>query len=108
MTSTFTSGPSQLTQGQQQSLFNFASIRPNEIFETVDVYPNPTIDFLTITTSNDDSFTYSISNHLGQKIANGEILKSPHQIDVSTVASGVYFVTLQSNQKQKTFKLIKH
>ena len=109
ITATFTEGANQLTQGQQQTSFYFTGIDDVLYFSSIQLYPNPTIDYLTIETD-ETNLTYALSNSIGQIVQNGEISQKSQNIDVSSIADGIYFITLtsktQSNQSQ-VFKLIK-
>jgi lysyl endopeptidase len=75
----------------------------------VRVYPNPTSDMLNIDTQGQiERFTYELFNTLGQKVLDGS--SDPSQItkvSMSSLRDGMYFITIRSNGKVLTQKLIK-
>lgn len=76
------------------------------IFATLQYYPNPATGILNIDNTNTiDAVT--ITNALGQKVF-GKIINSNNaHIDVSSFSNGVYFVTIISGSASKTIKVIK-
>jgi len=61
------------------------------------ISPNPAMTMITITTIGEDEiFNIDIINSLGQSVVNGEILTGS-KIDISNLASGMYFVQYESN-----------
>lgn len=79
----------------------------------VDVYPNPTQNFLNIQireTENKVS-TILINDSNGKEVYRNNTIKqkskNPIKIDVSDLNSGVYFVEIHSSDKKKTIKIIK-
>ena len=71
------------------------------------IYPNPTTDFLQITSDTFEKNTHlNISNNQGQLILK-QNLDSNTRVDVSGLSSGVYFVQLISGNKLGTAKFIK-
>jgi hypothetical protein len=76
------------------------------IFSGLNYYPNPTTGILYIeNASNID--TASITNALGQKIITKVINSNSTQVDVSSLSSGIYFVTVTSGNAAKIIKIIK-
>ena len=50
----------------------------------------------------------TITNTLGQIIANASYSKTlQNEFQLSNLSNGIYFVTLQSQNAEKTFKIIK-
>ncbi len=74
----------------------------NETNRTV-IYPNPTIDVITITnvSAND---TIVLIDHLGRIIKETEALTTSHEIDMKDVAPGIYFVKVNN---LKSYKIVK-
>jgi len=78
--------------------------------EALNVYPNPTQDVFTLKTNNDSlaSATVSIYDSLGKKIIEKWLNNAAEEtFSLVNQAAGLYLVTLQSNGKSWTFKLIK-
>ena len=66
------------------------------------MYPNPTSDFVNFALPNNDSYSFVITNIHGQ-IVQTSTLNLSHQVDVSNLKSGIYFITIDG----QTEKLIK-
>ena len=75
----------------------------------VDIYPNPTQDKITIQL--DDPSWYgsriAVTDLLGNVVANTATSSPRTSIDVSQQVPGVYFVNIQSKQRNYTFKILK-
>jgi phosphatidylserine/phosphatidylglycerophosphate/cardiolipin synthase-like enzyme len=75
------------------------------------LYPNPTSGLLTIDTKNAyslDNVSISIHDALGKNVYTKEYSSLVHEnISIANQASGLYFVTLQSNGKTWHYKVIK-
>ena len=68
--------------------------------------PNPVLDILTI--KGTKSFSQiTILNQLGQQVVQKELNVNEVQLDLSHLKSGIYFVTINSENKQTTHKIIK-
>jgi hypothetical protein len=106
MTETYETATVHLTQGEQQTRMQVASIADNELSE-VTIYPNPFIDFFMIN-SDGIPYNYVIHSTTGQEIQIGKIAASETKIDLSAIATGIYYIRIYSDSKEKTFKLIKH
>lgn len=73
---------------------------------SVNHFPNPVIEKLTV--SSEYSFTaYEIYDILGKKVAAQSLEGTNVSIDMSQLKSGVYFVTVASNDLKKTIKVVK-
>ena len=79
----------------------------NDDFEdrsAVSIYPNPTNSSVTIKNVNfTNNVEYNITNISGQLVRSGDITSSKQQIDISNLASSVYFL----NIGETTFKVVK-
>jgi hypothetical protein len=70
------------------------------------VYPNPTKDMLNIV--GDSAFDkVIILNNLGQKIKEVNSNLNHIQIDLSTYASGIYYIKVFKDTANQTFKVVK-
>ncbi|PKN95595.1 MAG: hypothetical protein CVU43_24405 [Chloroflexi bacterium HGW-Chloroflexi-5] len=101
-----------ITEGIQQ---------PYEIFEieaideagniSLSVYPNPTVDFLTLEINDFDLSTLSfrLSDIQGKVLLEKEITESKSNIPMENLTSATYFLTVSDkNGMIKTFKIIKN
>lgn len=103
LTATYDQG-SILTQGFHQPSFGFVGLTVEEI--EFAVYPNPVNEYLTIQSSLSEAVNIEIRNALGQHIINEVIHAGINQIDLSQIASGVYFICVL-NKKKSTIKFEK-
>jgi hypothetical protein len=72
---------------------------------TIQVYPNPTKDMLTLDVSNDLLGTsYFIMDFAGRIIQEGKINSLKQQIDLQTVSNGSYFLKVEGNKVIKVLK----
>jgi hypothetical protein len=71
---------------------------------SIDYYPNPFDDVLTIQLKHRDEALFTIYDNLGQLVYSGKLTKDANQIDLNSLAAGIYYLQLDS---QKTYKLIK-
>ncbi|MEJ6734479.1 MAG: T9SS type A sorting domain-containing protein [Flavobacteriales bacterium] len=70
------------------------------------IFPNPVSDFLQLKCSKNEVVLWSLSDNLGRNILNGEFAKSD-EINVQSLNSGVYFLTLTKDDNEVIFKIIK-
>ena len=72
----------------------------------VSVYPNPAVDVLFV---NLPSFNYSavITNVIGEVLLKAENKSNTTSLELNTLKSGIYFMTIASEGKQKQIKFLK-
>lgn len=70
---------------------------------TVKIYPNPTSKYLTIDTNFTESLPYTIHSMQGSIIHSGEINSADHKINMTSISSGMYFLTI----KNSSYKILK-
>ncbi|UKN03098.1 T9SS type A sorting domain-containing protein [Paracrocinitomix mangrovi] len=75
-----------------------------EKIETLEIYPNPANNFVTVKSDNVDELV--IMNALGQTVMTVIKPQSIEKIDVSEYNTGVYFIQLKKGNATKTQKLI--
>jgi len=79
----------------------------DENFVQARIYPNPASEFLNIElVSGNASKSISITSLSGQKMFSGEFAGSSTQLDVSRYAKGIYLVSVTSDHKTNTQKLV--
>jgi endonuclease I len=71
--------------------------------ETLKVYPTVTSGIVHVSNTAQTQYNYAIVNSLGQQLTTG---KTSESIDLSNFEKGFYFINLQLNTSQKTFKVI--
>jgi len=83
---------------------NLTNLYQHNISEEVNIYPNPTYDFFTVTgILSGELIMY---NSVGQKILTKKISSSTDKIDTSNLPSGLYFVSINQKEFSKKIKLI--
>jgi len=73
----------------------------------VRIYPNPANNLLIIEKANPDSYSFEITSLNGQLIQSGTYAGQSHQIDISLVQTGVYLITIRSQDHVITKKFTK-
>lgn len=83
------------------------STQEKEFGKNVTLYPNPVIDYLSLSITN-GSYTFSIHNLLGQKVQSESFTNST-SFDLSSLKAGIYIVTItdMNNLKNYTERIIK-
>jgi hypothetical protein len=99
-------------QGVQHAyeIYTFAIQNPS--FEiSLNVFPNPTTDYLTLLVSDlqDEQLSYQVYDELGKTVSNGSITAQQTEIKMTTLPSATYFIHIINHQSQeiKSFKIIK-
>ncbi len=109
-TSTGISGTA--AQGVQHAYEIFiVGIKETELTISLTAFPNPTVDFLTLQTSDYDNekLFYQILNMQGIQVKAGQVLASQTQIAMYDLPPATYFLDVvnQGNQRVQTFKILK-
>ncbi|WP_431135754.1 S8 family serine peptidase [Psychroserpens mesophilus] len=79
-----------------------------EEFVRFKIFPNPVINSLNIQIPvSTEATNLKIYNVLGKLILEKDLMQSETNLDVSSMASGIYMMSFQSSKGLKTFKLIK-
>lgn len=81
----------------------------NDAFDSINVVysPNPVVDLLLIKASTNLK-SAKICNVLGQTILHQRFNSYEIQLDLSCIPTGTYFVTVESNNRKETFKILKN
>ena len=101
------------TQGVQQP-FEISTLNVDEVPQIqliASVYPNPTIENLTLTIKEFDisNIDYQLYDINGKIISNGQINQNETQIEMVNLPAALYFLKITNNQNVlKTFKIIKN
>ncbi|MFY9164040.1 T9SS type A sorting domain-containing protein [Aquirufa antheringensis] len=102
-----------VAQGVQQpyAISIVLGIEHNSIQLYFTVYPNPTINFLTLNLGNDDLSTLSFQLYdlSGKLIESRKIVSNTETIRMENLPSALYFLRVTNNSEElKTFKIIKY
>jgi len=82
--------------------------------EVISIYPNPAQDLLNISTQEDlmGKFSVSIINVMGSSLYAGSLnnlmADEDHQLDISFLERGIYFIRIQHEKINKTLRFIKY
>lgn len=101
-----------ISQGLQQP-FEIVTLSINDIPQIqliVTVYPNPTVQNVTLAIKEYDltNLEYTLFDLQGRIISNGKVMQNETQIEMSGLSSANYFLKVsQANKDLKTFKIIK-
>jgi len=84
------------------------SIKNNKT-ENLNVYPNPTKDFITLNFSNHNNAKLSVEvfNMLGQKLKVFENISISENLNLSELSSGIYLLKINYNGINQTIKIKK-
>lgn len=105
---TGTDGSNDLTQGFQQTNWNFVSVEDYNSNYDVSIYPNPAQEQLNINTDKYDKVEYLLINASGQVVSSGKLVSSNTSINVANLAMGEYSLVLKKeNEKLKNYNIIK-
>lgn len=74
---------------------------------TVHLSPNPAHNQLTLEMEKDAYTTYTISNDVGQVLANETLGAGTTVINIRNLASGMYFITFRGSQGTKVMRFVK-
>jgi len=75
---------------------------------TFALYPNPASDIIMVSFPKDiESADIVITNLVGEVIGEENITRQANSMDVSTLSAGLYLVTVISERKNNTFKIVK-
>lgn len=103
-----------LAQGIQHQELVKSSIKPEdiEVMPQIFIFPNPTVDFVTIDMKGFEkekgSLTFNLFDLQGRGIMQNKIEQTETQINLSQLRSSIYILQIYVDKKVlKTFKIIK-
>lgn len=102
-----------VSQGVQQAYEIFTvGIKETELNISLSVFPNPTMDNLTLQISdyNNEKLSYQLFDIQGKQLSNGQIVAQQTQINMNSLPTATYFINVvnQENKKVQSFKIIKN
>jgi hypothetical protein len=81
--------------------------KEGELGNHVNIYPNPASEIIMLEFNGVSTGTYEILNMSGQLMQTGNINSSLNEIDISYIAAGMYFLKLQTIDKEIISNFIK-
>ena len=106
---TVSGGGNELTQGFQQSRITFTGIEDHQPDFVMNLFPNPTSEFLTITVEKiRDNLSFAIYTIEGKLILEDEIKVVKTKLNIASFVKGSYLLKVtDNNQLMKTYKILK-
>lgn len=102
-----------VSQGVQQAYEIYTiGIKETEMNITLSLFPNPTIDNLTLQISdfNNEKLSYQLFDMQGKLLSEGQIIEQLTQINTASLPPATYFINVvnHENKKVQSFKIIKN
>lgn len=85
-----------------------ASVNSENNEQLATIYPNPVNSIVTINMNNNSEGSFTLSNSQGQIVHYRTLINSVEQVDLSSLASGVYFGSISQDNKTQVVKIIKN
>tara|TARA_Y100001968_G_C19057300_1_gene572062 strand:+ start:121 stop:573 length:453 start_codon:yes stop_codon:yes gene_type:complete len=105
---TATDGMNDLTQGFHQTNWDFVNVEDYDPNFEVLIFPNPSIDVLTIVVDDFYNINYKVYDPSGKLILHDNMKEKQIDIQTSNLAVGTYILTLlRKEELLKTTQLIK-
>jgi hypothetical protein len=82
----------------------------NEIIDDIKIFPNPTNEnIFVIHTGIEGDMVISLLNSVGERISiHNSKVENGYELHTSGLPSGVYFVKVQKDQTQNTYRMVKY
>ena len=98
-----------VSQGLQQPYVVYTTVGLHETSIKLEVFPNPTVNNLTLTTDDSDSLSYQLFNIQGAEISSKTLNSKTCSISLEGHPPATYFLKVIKNNKViKAFKIIKN
>lgn len=81
-------------------------VNENENIILADVWPNPSSDILNVEWQNTELTTVALYNQVGELVYSKSTNNTKLQIDVSTLAQGLYYLSLLQEENKATVKVV--
>jgi lysyl endopeptidase len=79
---------------------NILNVTDNEFAGTLEIYPNPAINYITVMNNKYPNLSYTIFNLMGQKLKQGSLSNTENMLSVESFDEGVYFLYLEDNDSE--------
>lgn len=100
-----------LTEGLQQpyEISKVIGFKEEIIDLSISVYPNPSSNYLTLSSITTDNYNYQLIDAHGKIVEKASVDNKITVINMSSLAKAVYFLQItKQNELVKTFKILKH
>jgi hypothetical protein len=82
-------------------------LKENSFDYSVSIFPNPIEDKFNVNFNSTLPNKMNITNLLGQKYLEINNIEQKNEVDISVLSKGIYFLNVQFENQQKTFKIVK-
>jgi hypothetical protein len=83
-------------------------IKTNALNNNIKLYPNPTSDYINVNIANNNQLVnYTITSIEGRTIATGATTNNTFKINLSEESKGLYFLRINQENRNVTYKIIK-
>lgn len=91
-------------------IFKLSAPLANQSFTSAkfSVYPNPATSNVTITATDVDAYTLSVTDLTGKILLSKSLNGIENTVDISNLSSGVYFFVINSDSKKEVVKILKN
>lgn len=78
-------------------------------FNDIEIYPNPTVDYLNFNFFKNSNYLITITDFAGKKIKSFTTHKNQYKINLANYSIGVYLILVEDlpNKKYKAYKIVK-
>jgi len=107
---TVSDGTNDLTQGFHQTLLTIVSVEDLDINFSVNIFPNPTAEFVNIKMEQYNGIAIRLFDVTGKQLLETNLVENTTKISVTDFPKGTYLLTLINKEKNKikTYKIIKN
>jgi hypothetical protein len=77
-----------------------------EQLNTINIYPNPALNYISISSMENEVYSIEIFNTMGYLVFN-ESINNNKQINISSLTAGIYAIRINTKSKTELIKLIK-
>ena len=103
--------PNGWTQWTSKYEFTMPDLRETKLEEkevAVNVYPNPTSDVLYIDLDDDSITTAILTNTAGKELLTMDVSIGENEMNLSSLANGIYFIHFLGDDNRIVKKVVKH
>lgn len=85
------------------------TFEPEDYNYILSVYPNPTVDIITVKTQQIGKNSYELTNLKGTIVLSGQLDEIENKLNLSNQSSGIYFLSVinDTEKKRETIKIVK-
>ena len=94
------------TTSAPYSVTTITGIAENILLTTINIYPNPTTGIFNLQMNRNENVQIKITNVLGNSVYQSNSTSPNCQIDLSSQANGVYFISIQTNEATANKKIV--